>query len=375
MGASAQCVLAAQRTAATQSSKNVWSMVSAPCDGSTARKQPLSRSTPKPRKLVHCCERHALHSAGACSREADATGFAAPSPAAPKVVGLGVGGGALGALFVVSTGTAASLFGSVLRERKTTVMPISISAMAANIRRVRLLIAILLRAHPSARLLQIGDNPLFEPQPLQVYSHRHILRPNRDEMDQLGVSGSEVPMTRSPDSRSLTRMRLRFVGLFSAIALVLFAIYTFPYEENGISEAWFASYLSWYARLAGSVLHLFDPSVGVDGSTIVGRYALSIVKSCDAMEAMILFSAAVLAFPVALTRRMIGVLCGLVILVGTNIVRICCLYFIGVYRPAVFELFHIEVWPLILVAVAVTAFLLWVTWANRNSLGDLRASA
>jgi hypothetical protein len=59
----------------------------------------------------------------------------------------------------------------------------------------------------------------------------------------------------------------------------------------------------------------------------------------------------------------------------TNIARICSLYFIGIYRPKLFELWHIEVWPLILIAVAVTAFLLWTVWANRNLRGDLRAAA
>jgi exosortase H (IPTLxxWG-CTERM-specific) len=163
---------------------------------------------------------------------------------------------------------------------------------------------------------------------------------------------------------SVNALRVRFAIGFVLIAGVLFAVYTFPYAESGVSETFFTSYLSAYARLAGHVLAPFDPSIVVRGQDIVGRYSLRIVKNCDAMEVNILFVSAVLAFPLPLRHRVIGVCLGIPALVAVNVLRICALYFIGLRSPETFEFFHLEVWPFVLVATGVGAFLAWAEWAR-----------
>ncbi|HEX7669596.1 MAG TPA: exosortase H [Polyangiaceae bacterium] len=168
--------------------------------------------------------------------------------------------------------------------------------------------------------------------------------------------------------RSINASRLHFALWFAATAGVLFAVYTFPYRENGISESGFTAYLSWYARLTGHVLALFDPSVTVHGQDIVGRYNLRIVKSCDAMEANILFVAAVLAFPESWKKRVIGVALGVPLLVAINVLRICSLYYIGIHVPKAFEFFHLELWPLVLIGSGLAAFLFWASWAADRGL-------
>jgi exosortase/archaeosortase family protein len=164
---------------------------------------------------------------------------------------------------------------------------------------------------------------------------------------------------------SVTAQRVRFAAGFVLVAGVLFALYTFPYEENGISERWFEDYLAFYARAAGFALHQLDSAVSVHGSDILGRYPLRIVKNCDAIEVNILFASAVLAFPTSWRRRALGLLLGLPALIALNITRICSLYFIGVASPDSFELFHLEVWPLVLVACAALLFMGWANWTER----------
>jgi exosortase H (IPTLxxWG-CTERM-specific) len=163
--------------------------------------------------------------------------------------------------------------------------------------------------------------------------------------------------------RSINAQRLRFAIWFAVTAGVLFTVYTFPYRESGMSESGFTAYLSWYARLTGHVLVLFDPSATVHGQDIVGRYNLRIVKSCDAMEANILFVAAVLAFPEPWKKRIIGVALGVPLLVAINVLRICSLYYVGIHLPKAFEFFHLELWPLVLIGSGAGAFLFWATWA------------
>jgi exosortase/archaeosortase family protein len=102
----------------------------------------------------------------------------------------------------------------------------------------------------------------------------------------------------------------------------------------------------------------------VHGRHLTGRFSLEIVKNCDAMEVNILFVSAVLAFPEKAWKRLVGIVCGLPILVLLNVLRICALYFIGVHAFALFETFHLELFPLVLVAAAGAIFVGWASWAR-----------
>lgn len=170
-----------------------------------------------------------------------------------------------------------------------------------------------------------------------------------------------------PASGADHKQGLRFAFGFFAIAGLLFAAYAFPYKENGISEAAFERYLELYTQAAGAVLRIIEPHVVVQGTEIVGRFPLRIVKNCDAIEINILFMAATLAFPAPWKRRLVGVLVGLPVLVMLNILRICTLYFIGIHAPSSFETFHLEIWPLLMVGATTLVFLVYVHWAQRRS--------
>ena len=162
------------------------------------------------------------------------------------------------------------------------------------------------------------------------------------------------------------RASLRFGIVFASLASVLFVAYCFPYEKNGPSETFFQWYLRGYARLAGGLLSILEPSIKVAGNQINGRFSIAIVKNCDAMEVNILFVSAMLAFPAPWSRRLSATLFGLVILIAANLIRICSLYYIGIYAQGAFELAHIELFPLLLVVTAVLEFMLWTNWMAKR---------
>ena len=168
-------------------------------------------------------------------------------------------------------------------------------------------------------------------------------------------------------AQSHRRSQLRFGLTFLGVAALLFSIYSFPYQENGRSSRWFHRYLSTYAGLAGSVISVFDRDLKVTENVISGRMTLEIVKSCDAMEANLLFVAAIAAWPARWRRKLIAGVLGLAILVVVNVIRICTLYFLGIFAPASFEVVHIEICPLLIVAVAIGEFIGWATWMQRPS--------
>lgn len=158
----------------------------------------------------------------------------------------------------------------------------------------------------------------------------------------------------------------RFALSYAAISGSLFAsyfVFTFPY--SGWPYALFTRYLHVYALVAATLLRAFDPLVSVSQNDIVGRTSLAIVRGCDGSEVLILFAGAVLASHLHSWRlRLVGVVVGIAALSAANVARICSLYFVGVHAPSSMELWHLELWPLILVLLAVGLFLFWGRWAS-----------
>jgi exosortase H (IPTLxxWG-CTERM-specific) len=164
------------------------------------------------------------------------------------------------------------------------------------------------------------------------------------------------------------RLGLRFALLYAGIAGVLFGVYAFPFELFGATEDWLHGYLAGYARLAGTVLSVFDASVNVNDTVIQGRYPLQIVRNCDAADVNILFVSAVLAFPAPWRRKLAPLALGMAALVVANVTRICSLYYLGVADPAWFHTAHEEVWPLLLVAFTAGLFLICMRYFERSAV-------
>jgi exosortase/archaeosortase family protein len=153
----------------------------------------------------------------------------------------------------------------------------------------------------------------------------------------------------------------RFVSRFCLVALLLFGVYCFPYADVGISESVFTWYIDGYARAVAFVLRLFESHITLIDNQIHGRVSLEVAKSCDAIECLILFAAAVVATPGVWSRRLAVLLVGLPGLAALNVARIVALYYTGVFWPFSFHAFHTVIWPLLLVTATGLAFL----WAGR----------
>ncbi len=165
-----------------------------------------------------------------------------------------------------------------------------------------------------------------------------------------------------------TRAGARFALKYALIAGSLFAIYAFPFELFGVRHDWLAGYLAAYARLAGGVLALFENGIVVSGAHIDGRFPMEIVRNCDAIEINILFVSAVLSFPAPWRKKLASVAVGLLVLIALNVLRICALYFIGVFAPARFAVAHEQVFPLLLVLGAALAFLVCANFLRESQL-------
>jgi exosortase H (IPTLxxWG-CTERM-specific) len=158
----------------------------------------------------------------------------------------------------------------------------------------------------------------------------------------------------------------RFGATFFAIAAALFSLYYFPYgTRDGFSARCFSAWLRVYTDVTAAALSMFDHDVSASGNSVMGRsFSMQIVKSCDAMEANILFVSAMLAFPAPWRRKTAALGFGLVALVAMNVLRLCSLFWIGSTFRAGFDFVHYDAWPLLLVVFAAADFLVCARWAR-----------
>ena len=164
---------------------------------------------------------------------------------------------------------------------------------------------------------------------------------------------------------------IRFVLLFGVVIGLFHVLAATPFAEE---RAW-PAYLRLNARVSAGLLQLAGQEATVDDRVVSGPgSSLLIERGCDAVHPSVLFIAAVLASPVALWTKWLGILIGTVVLMAINVVRIVSLYFIQRHVPSLFELMHVEVWQALFIFLAVLFWAVWAIWARGRSLGDHAAA-
>ena len=125
------------------------------------------------------------------------------------------------------------------------------------------------------------------------------------------------------------------------------------------------------ARAGGATLNLLGQETKMNGTIIrSGRFAVNIRNGCNGVEAMLIYFAAVLAFPASWKSRLLGVGLGFVAIQLVNLIRVVALFLTGVYLPKLFDSSHTVVWQTL---VILSGVLLWMLWANRFA-GPRRAT-
>ncbi|HEX6242960.1 MAG TPA: hypothetical protein VFZ61_18735, partial [Polyangiales bacterium] len=107
---------------------------------------------------------------------------------------------------------------------------------------------------------------------------------------------------------------------------------------------------------------------------IGGAFPLQIVKACSALDAQALFAAAALAFPTRWPRKLLGLCLGVALLTLLNLLRIACLYWVGLRAPDSFDAAHEEWLPAALVFAACVSFAGWARWVVTRGDGAARAA-
>ena len=126
------------------------------------------------------------------------------------------------------------------------------------------------------------------------------------------------------------------------------------------------------AALAAGVLGLFGSDVSHGERVLVfeGHTAL-IVEECTGAYEVILFCAAVLAFPTGWRERLAGFALGIPLIYAANVLRIATLLAVGRYHPGVLDFLHLYLWQATLILVITGTWLLWIALVVRRGQAAL----
>jgi len=183
-----------------------------------------------------------------------------------------------------------------------------------------------------------------------------------------------VPSTAAPSLVRSNRPLRRFVILLAGTFLLFLAAFHFWIAES----AWFARYLELNARISASVLRAFGTVAVADGVQLTGGgTGLEIKHGCDALQPTAFFVIAMLSSPVAIPfrRRIMPIVLGVAALLMLNIVRIVSLFYIRMYRPSWFDIFHMDIWQAVFIFVPLVLWIAWAVHVTRASQGTAYAPA
>jgi exosortase H (IPTLxxWG-CTERM-specific) len=155
------------------------------------------------------------------------------------------------------------------------------------------------------------------------------------------------------------RLEIRFLVLFVLILAASFTLIAW----NPVNDHLIEPFTGAIAKTSGATLKLLGQGTTMQGTVIRSpRFAVNIQNGCNGVEAMLIYFAAVLAFPAPWKSRLAGVALGFVAIQLVNLVRVVALFLTGVYFPRLFDSSHTVVWQTI---VILSGVVLWIVWANR----------
>ena len=153
---------------------------------------------------------------------------------------------------------------------------------------------------------------------------------------------------------------LRFFILFLLIQGVLFAAELARPIQQGVIIPFTES----IAFTSATLLQWFDPDVLAHGVVIhnpINGFGVAIRPGCNGVEAVIILTAAIFAFPQApWLHRIAGLVVGALTVQALNLMRIISLFYLGQWNKTAFDWAHLYVWEVLIMLDVLIVLLVWI---------------
>lgn len=140
------------------------------------------------------------------------------------------------------------------------------------------------------------------------------------------------------------------IGVFTTVLLVLNLYTDFDSWLNHATAAMLAGAL-WLLGAGGQTV----------GTVVTSKiFSAEIITECTAIFPIMIFLAAVIAYPSGWKKKLWGIVLGVPAILFVNLIRLVTLFYIGYWFPNVFEAAHLLVWQSLIIFFAVLFWLIWV---------------
>jgi archaeosortase B (VPXXXP-CTERM-specific) len=179
-------------------------------------------------------------------------------------------------------------------------------------------------------------------------------------------------MKRKSKSRSETRGKLKsaraklkshraivkFCLIFLALLLVLAFVFPFLTDKFNPQLTWL---MAATAEVTGWCLRLLGLAARVNGRIVsLPNFSIEVVGECTGLYEMLIFLAAVIAYPSGWRKKVLGAGLGIPLLYLINIVRMVFITAVGNWSPSSFEFMHLYFWQVAMILIIVAVWVLWI---------------
>jgi len=134
-----------------------------------------------------------------------------------------------------------------------------------------------------------------------------------------------------------------------------------------VGEPFWSSLDAGTASLMAWCLSLFGHGASAHRAVVTSSLcSVTIVHECTAVHPIAIFTAAVIAYPLSWTARLMGIAVGVPTLLVINQVRLVSLCYIDRWYPASFEPAHLLVWQSLIVLLTALLFVVWIVLTTRR---------
>ena len=150
----------------------------------------------------------------------------------------------------------------------------------------------------------------------------------------------------------------RFFLLFLLIQGVLFTVEIIDTVQKSVIVPW----TELIAATSAWLIQLFDNQVLANGVIIQSaNFGVAIRPGCNGVEAAIIFTAAIFAFPThAWRHKLLGFVIGVLTIQALNLIRIISLFYLGQWNQTAFDWAHHYIWEVLIMLDVLMVFLIWI---------------
>jgi len=126
------------------------------------------------------------------------------------------------------------------------------------------------------------------------------------------------------------------------------------------------------AALSASVLGCFGVATSSGTRLAFNKFHAVVGGSCDGVQPICLFIAAVLAFPCRWRDKALGLILGIPAVLLVNLIRVQTIMVVGAYWPESVDWVHLYGWQALVIVLTVAIWLFWEEQVARPKRVALR---